>query len=93
MQVLRDVWLGRGGFVAMRRDRYPHLDQVAPGILAAMGYNGRGVAMATVLGKVMADRTTGYESCSINQLDRPNARKQPVEIRLRSALVLSKGIA
>ena len=48
-----------GGFVAMTRDHYPHLDQVRPGVMAAMGYNGRGVATATALGKVMADWATG----------------------------------
>ena len=48
-----------GGFVAMTRDHYPHLDQVRPGVMAAMGYNGRGVAVATALGKVMADWATG----------------------------------
>ncbi len=52
----RHAW---GGFVAMTRDHYPHLDQVQPGVMAAMGYSGRGVAMATVLGKVMADWATG----------------------------------
>ena len=48
-----------GGFVAMTADHYPHLNMVAPGIMAAVGYNGRGVAMATVLGKLMADWASG----------------------------------
>ncbi|MDO5706520.1 MAG: FAD-binding oxidoreductase, partial [Paracoccus sp. (in: a-proteobacteria)] len=78
MQVLRDAsvglypelrgvrWrFGWGGFVAMTRDHYPHLDQVAPGVMAAMGYNGRGVAMATALGKVMADWATGMPAADL----------------------------
>jgi glycine/D-amino acid oxidase-like deaminating enzyme len=48
-----------GGFVAMTQDHYPHLSKVAPGAMAALGYNGRGVAMATALGKVLADWASG----------------------------------
>lgn len=48
-----------GGFVAMTADHYPHLNQVSPNVMAAMGYNGRGVAMASVMGKVLADWASG----------------------------------
>ena len=47
------AWNGR---VAMTRDHYPHLHELAPGLWAGLGYNGRGVAMATMMGKVLADR-------------------------------------
>ena len=47
------VW---GGKVAVTLDHLPHLHELAPGVHAALGYNGRGVAMATVMGKVLADR-------------------------------------
>jgi glycine/D-amino acid oxidase-like deaminating enzyme len=47
------AWNGK---VAMTTDHYPHLHEPAPGLWAALGYNGRGVAMATMMGKVMADR-------------------------------------
>jgi glycine/D-amino acid oxidase-like deaminating enzyme len=50
------VW---GGKVAVTLDHLPHLHQPAPGVHAALGYNGRGVAMATVMGKVLADRVLG----------------------------------
>lgn len=43
-----------GGLVAMTRDHLPHLHEVAPGLLAGLGYNGRGVAMATVMGRLLA---------------------------------------
>jgi glycine/D-amino acid oxidase-like deaminating enzyme len=43
-----------GGLVAMTRDHLPHLHEVAPGMLAGLGYNGRGVAMATVMGRILA---------------------------------------
>ena len=41
--------------MAITRDFLPHLHQPAPGIFAALGYNGRGVAMATRMGHVLAD--------------------------------------
>lgn len=49
-------WSGR---VALTLDHVPHLHELAPGVHAALGYNGRGVAMATVMGKVLADRVEG----------------------------------
>jgi glycine/D-amino acid oxidase-like deaminating enzyme len=48
-----------GGFVAMTRDSLPHLHELAPGLLAGLGYNGRGVAMATVMGRLLARRALG----------------------------------
>jgi len=48
-----------GGLVAMTPDHLPHLHELAPGLRAALGYNGRGVAMATVLGTLLARWTLG----------------------------------
>jgi glycine/D-amino acid oxidase-like deaminating enzyme len=48
-----------GGFVAMTRDGLPHLHELAPGLLAGLGYNGRGVAMATTMGRLLARRALG----------------------------------
>lgn len=48
-----------GGYVAMTADHYPHVVRAGEGIWGALGYNGRGVAMATVLGKVLADLASG----------------------------------
>ena len=53
------VW---GGKVALTLDHLPHLHELAPGVLAALGYNGRGVAMATVMGKLLADRVQGRDA-------------------------------
>ena len=50
------VW---GGKVALTLDHLPHLIELAPGVHAGLGYNGRGVAMATVMGKLLADRAQG----------------------------------
>jgi len=48
---------GWGGRLAMTLDHYPHLHEPAPGVLACLGYNGRGVALATALGAQLARRT------------------------------------
>lgn len=48
-----------GGPVAMTRDHLPHLHELAPGLLAGLGYNGRGVAMATLMGRLLAQRVLG----------------------------------
>jgi glycine/D-amino acid oxidase-like deaminating enzyme len=40
-------WSGR---VAITADSLPHVHDLVPGLTAVLGYNGRGVAMATALG-------------------------------------------
>jgi glycine/D-amino acid oxidase-like deaminating enzyme len=49
-------WSGR---VALTADHLPHLHEPRPDLLIGLGYNGRGVAMATVMGKLLADRALG----------------------------------
>lgn len=55
---LRDIaWTHAwGGRLAMTRDAYPHVHEPAPGVSMSLGYNGRGVAMATTMGAVLAMR-------------------------------------
>lgn len=72
MQALRDVsvqmfpqlkgcqWdYAWGGFIAATTDQVPHLSKLADRMVAGLGYNGRGVAMATMMGKVLADWALG----------------------------------
>ena len=47
-----------GGRLAMTPDHYPHVHEPARGVLACLGYNGRGVALATALGHQLARRIT-----------------------------------
>jgi glycine/D-amino acid oxidase-like deaminating enzyme len=54
-----------GGMVAVTADHLPHLHEPAPGLLAGLGYNGRGVAMATLMGKVLAERALGTPAASL----------------------------
>jgi glycine/D-amino acid oxidase-like deaminating enzyme len=37
----------------------PHVHEPAPGLTMALGYNGRGIATATAMGKHLAARMTG----------------------------------
>lgn len=54
-----------GGLVALTRDGLPHLHEPAPGMLAGLGYNGRGVAMATAMGRLLARRALGEAAESL----------------------------
>lgn len=47
------VW---GGRLAMTRDEYLHVHEPEPGVLMCLGYNGRGVALATAMGAELARR-------------------------------------
>jgi len=55
------------GNVALTMDHVPHLHQLAPGVLAALGCNGRGVGMGTAMGKVLSDLATGrpHQDCPV----------------------------
>jgi len=44
-----------GGHIAMTTDSLPHVHEVAQGVYAALGCNGRGVAMGTVVGRVLSE--------------------------------------
>jgi glycine/D-amino acid oxidase-like deaminating enzyme len=45
-----------GGRLAMTADQYPHIHEPAPGVVACLGYNGRGVALGTAMGVQLAQR-------------------------------------
>lgn len=47
------------GQLAMTTDHYPHLHRIEPGLIACLGYNGRGVAMATAMGHEVARLVQG----------------------------------
>lgn len=66
---------GWNGQLAMTPDHYPHLHEPEPGILIALGYNGRGVAMATAMGGLIARRLAGEAEDS---LDMPITGLKPI---------------
>jgi glycine/D-amino acid oxidase-like deaminating enzyme len=64
-----------GGDVAMTRDHTPGLRRIAPNVMAGLGYNGRGVAMATVMGTILADWAEGRPEA---ELDFPVTEAAPI---------------
>jgi glycine/D-amino acid oxidase-like deaminating enzyme len=50
------IW---SGHMAFTEDRLPHLHELAPGLWAMLGYNGRGVALATAMGPVLTEAVKG----------------------------------
>jgi len=42
------------GHLALTMDGLPHLHKPAPGLFAALGYNGRGIALSSAFGKMIA---------------------------------------
>ena len=47
------------GYVAATDDKMPHVYELAPGVLSWTGCNGRGVALATALGRELAKASNG----------------------------------
>ena len=53
------------GYVALTTDHVPHLNELAPNLYAGLGYNGRGVAMSTMMGKLLAERVAGAREADL----------------------------
>ncbi|MGH6924656.1 MAG: NAD(P)/FAD-dependent oxidoreductase [Propylenella sp.] len=50
---------GWGGIVSVTVPRLPYVREIAPGVFAAGGYSGQGLALAPYLGKLMAEAALG----------------------------------
>lgn len=50
-----------GGQIAITSDRVPHLHEPQSGLIAGLGYNGRGVAISQVMVRVMTERVLGAD--------------------------------
>jgi len=72
-----------GGLVAVTRDHLPRLQAVAPGLLAGFGYNGRGIAMATTMGSLLARWALGATAA---ELDFPVTPVDPLPLHVFSQL-------
>ena len=77
-----------GRRIAITEDRLPHLHEAMKGLLAGLGYNGRGVAMSHVMGRVLAGRVLGAA---------PESRPFPVtalrSMPFRGTQMIGKGAA
>jgi len=63
------------GHVAFTTDFLPHLHELAPGIVTITGYNGRGVALATASGRILAQAALGHD---LADLDLPLSTVSPI---------------
>ena len=78
-----------GGLVAMTRDHLPHLHELAPGLLAGLGYNGRGVAMATMMGRLLARLALGVPAA---ELGFPVTAVRPVPLHALTGIAVRAAI-
>lgn len=80
-------WAGR---IAVTRDFMPHLHQPSAGITMALGYNGRGIAMATQLGKQAAALMAGVDqvACAF-----PITPPQPIPLHGLQRFYIAAGVA
>lgn len=53
------------GIVALTVEHLCHFHEPLPGVFAGLGFNGRGVAMATVMGRILAERVLGADPKSL----------------------------
>ena len=77
-----------GGHIALTEDRLPHFHEPAPGLLAGLGYNGRGVAMSLAMGRVLAERALGADPATL-----PFAVSPIRRMAFRDTQVLGAGLA
>ena len=86
---IHEVWRG---YVGMTPDWLPRLHILAPGVVAWIGCNGRGVALATAMGPVLADMVRGRPAA---ELPLPVTEPRPIPLhgmvqRLASSFMLMK---
>lgn len=79
-----------GGKVALTLDHLPHVHELAPGLMAALGYNGRGVAMASRMGAAMADWAAGLPAAEL-PLPPSAMRPLPLQGLRRPVLAMAVG--
>src|SRR5947208_17096522 len=73
----------------MTPDHLPHLHELAPGLLAGLGYNGRGVAMATMMGRLLARLALGVPAA---ELGFPVTAMRPVPLHALSGIAVRAAI-
>jgi sarcosine oxidase len=74
----------------MTLDSLPRLCVVAPGVTAVLGFNGRGIALATTMGAVVANRLSGGRD---HALDYPETKLAPVPFHALRAPALRVAVA
>jgi len=80
-------WAGR---VAITRDFLPHVHEPAAGLSIALGYNGRGIAMASTMGRYLAQRLCGDNS---EPFPFPISTIQPIPLHRLQRFYIAAGVA
>ncbi|WP_395709616.1 NAD(P)/FAD-dependent oxidoreductase [Reyranella sp.] len=65
------------GWMAMTPDRYPRLFELAPNAAAALGYSGRGICTATIMGRELARWAAGEATIDELALPASSFRRLP----------------
>lgn len=77
------------GFLAVNPERFPHLYELGPGLWSWIGCNGRGVALATAMGPVMARLLQGAGEGELPlPVERPQALPHHALHRVGARLML-----
>jgi glycine/D-amino acid oxidase-like deaminating enzyme len=79
-----------GGKLAITKDHLPRLLTLEPGLHAAYGCNGRGVALATAMGKLAAERIRGIEHADLPIASLPPARYALYPLRLPAMMAIAR---
>lgn len=74
-----------GGVVGVTEDHLPRVAEPAPGVLAAIGFNGRGVALSVALGRRLAGRLLGGAE---RDLPLPVLPRKPIRLHPLKVAVL-----
>jgi glycine/D-amino acid oxidase-like deaminating enzyme len=78
------------GFMAITPDRYPKLYSLAPGVAACLGYSGRGVAMATIMGRELARWCSG--GAGLDELALPVAQQRSLPYHRVREIILEGAV-
>ena len=78
------------GWVGMSADQYPHVHRLAPGLLAALGLSGRGIAFGTLLGREISLRMLGRPT---GEWMMPDTPLTPIRVKPASRLLVGGLIA
>lgn len=54
-----------GGRIAVTPEMMPHIHEPAPGLIAALGFSGRGIAMTSVMGRALTCKVLGEPDSSL----------------------------
>jgi len=76
------------GLIAMTPERLPRFHELAGGLYAGLGYSGRGIAMATAMGQLLAQRCLGTPAA---ELPLPPAPLKPLPLH-RLVVPLSRAM-